>query len=1174
MSGGGKSCYASDNTTSGGGGTSPTPAPLPVLLPPDPSRPSPYAASAATTTSTSSSSSGGGGSGEAVVASDGLEICAVFSSVCGANISGLPGGGDSLFAAIEVMGTPPGFKSQLKKDVILIVDVSGSMCTAMTQVHEAVNCVARALGKGDRLGIVSFNNNASIILRLCAPTGKEIASACKKLVADGGTNIEAGIREAYELILDAESMTDGRITTVILLSDGQPNSGISNAPELCEISKHLFLSLTGAYQVLFHSLGFTDGHDRVLLSQLTQCGNFGKNGMYYSLSTNEDIRSSVGDCLGGSSHISASNIVTTCNSFDREEHLIADGRFLVFTGQNQDPSNSCNLPLIAEHQRHIFLMYLPSVLPSAFSIKVTVTFQTNDKRATYQTIDSKLTAESPTDHTPQFLKVASQILRVRVGNMLSHASDSAFHSLANEIETLHDTILQIFETVQLSESDILIREEQLLDALERDLGEALDMASRRTPASDAHKVARLLQFSSEHLHQQSASTASHVRDLYTTPQQNAMRLRFLGGTSTEDVQAAKRAVPLEEPKLTEAQLSKRREVEEECCYVSLENWRTCHLGIGLLVRPRTARERFKNLMPRVELVQDYLSSEAYDAGVRAAVTSPTAMLDREDAEEFDKHSMMRSSVRERVNAWLPLYINSTNWKYSKHIAPPAFSIIATQFNDLFQPIFALKVCSKLLIQSVVKFMVEDQHASERALQMYCDVHRLFLQVAVEYPEVVTEAERILNNFITLPSSRCRKETPDLGDMIEYLAITDAVSWEALKEPYIQEAVRRNIRHIEHIALHTISGGVGGLLDTWMKVTNSGRVTMFNVLFLRTVARPEGMTIDQIRGMYDANWGKLPNEIFAEMKKGPAKIFSVTTLPEVFNMMGINIPPEAIAELILWGFENREESASTARYQDGLPKSGSTRLEAWLERCKFFEDASANPPPELAYRPPLRSSRSRVTIDGVGAFLSRLQLSDNHSDKDTCQCSKCEALKAIQLRREQWHPERNPNITGDPVKTVLIAGVPSRVTEVDIKQALSQFGPIATVSLVKNRAGKHRHFGFVVFESAESAAAALKNQTVMCCEATITLDRERGRSDPNFTPHYFGSPAPITTPPIVTCTLPTTPALTPPATATGASNTTTANTTTAANSQPTTSNGGNSDANKPSDIWDSSVVDHT
>ncbi len=141
-------------------------------------------------------------------------------------------------------------------------------------------------------------------------------------------------------------------------------------------------------------------------------------------------------------------------------------------------------------------------------------------------------------------------------------------------------------------------------------------------------------------------------------------------------------------------------------------------------------------------------------------------------------------------------INSTNWKFAKAWAPSAFSIIATQFNDLFQPIQALQVCSKLMISCVVKCMIEDERISEKSIQMYCDVHRLLLEIATEFPEIRKNAEQKLRDFIKSPANRSRAKTPDLGDLVMCLAVADSVSWKEIAEIYVQEAFRRNVIRID------------------------------------------------------------------------------------------------------------------------------------------------------------------------------------------------------------------------------------------------------------------------------------------------------------------------------------------------------------------------------------------
>jgi hypothetical protein len=120
------------------------------------------------------------------------------------------------------------------------------------------------------------------------------------------------------------------------------------------------------------------------------------------------------------------------------------------------------------------------------------------------------------------------------------------------------------------------------------------------------------------MNQRSASSASTISKLspYSTPEQTAMRMRFLYTTfqDASDPLKEKSSVTYYDsfPHMTEEHVAKRKEVDEEVCYVTLENWRTTQLGIGLLVRPRTARERYRKLIPRVELVEDYLSADAYN----------------------------------------------------------------------------------------------------------------------------------------------------------------------------------------------------------------------------------------------------------------------------------------------------------------------------------------------------------------------------------------------------------------------------------------------------------------------------------------------------------------------------------------------------------------------------------
>ncbi len=95
-------------------------------------------------------------------------------------------------------------------------------------------------------------------------------------------------------------------------------------------------------------------------------------------------------------------------------------------------------------------------------------------------------------------------------------------------------------------------------------------------------------------------------------QQLAHRLRFLAGSSTAPGAAPvdKTAIAADEAGLAPESVAARLQRDDDVCFVTLCNWRETALGIGLLIQPRSVRERYRGLLPTIELVEDYLSAEA------------------------------------------------------------------------------------------------------------------------------------------------------------------------------------------------------------------------------------------------------------------------------------------------------------------------------------------------------------------------------------------------------------------------------------------------------------------------------------------------------------------------------------------------------------------------------------
>jgi hypothetical protein len=309
------------------------------------------------------------------------------------------------------------------------------------------------------------------------------------------------------------------------------------------------------------------------------------------------------------------------------------------------------------------------------------------------------------------------------------------------------------------------------------------------------------------------------------------------------------------------------------------------------------------LIPQIDFAQDYVSTEAFNQGARALFAQ------RQQGVGGHDNTILKSSTRGRINAWLPCYFNATNWKFVRRFAPSAFSIIATQSNDKFEPIHAISVCAKLMNSAVVQFCDESLHFSEAAIQTYCDVHRLFLEMVNDFPDIRGVADAKLTNFIDKLWVRGREFTPDLGTLIQFLTVTDAVNWDTFKDAYIRESFRRSSRWIESKLGRRLSMEEPDedLVNAWFEATRvSSSLMLFNMAFLEIIARPVGKSLDDVKAIYDASWGRLMDATVSKIRDAYHDIRAIKSLSEVMSRVGMSNNICDIAELIRWAIANEAE----------------------------------------------------------------------------------------------------------------------------------------------------------------------------------------------------------------------------------------------------------------------------
>ena len=174
---------------------------------------------------------------------------------------------------------------EARKDATLIfaIDVSGSMQREdrLGLVKRSLRLLVGELKPADRVGIVLYGDRGRVMLE---PTDggekNSIMQAIDSLSPGGSTYVEDGLRLAYEMA--AEEVQPGRITRVLLLSDGVGNVGRTGAASILQrIQPQIDAGIT------LTTVGFGMGNfNDVLMEQLANDGD----GAYHYVDTLTEAR--------------------------------------------------------------------------------------------------------------------------------------------------------------------------------------------------------------------------------------------------------------------------------------------------------------------------------------------------------------------------------------------------------------------------------------------------------------------------------------------------------------------------------------------------------------------------------------------------------------------------------------------------------------------------------------------------------------------------------------------------------------------------------------------------------------------------------------------------------------------------------------------------------------------
>lgn len=178
------------------------------------------------------------------------------------------------------------------QNIVILLDVSGSMVGSEKEVQAAIFTIISKLGNFDRLSLITYSSTDEIVLNSVIMTGADsgnrtdrqllmsnIIRRIMKIEINGSTYGSKGLETAYDLI-KANKIEDG-VNRIILITDGDFNFGDCNTDTLKE--KIYEYKKSGAY-ISIVGAGHIQGNDAIM-ETLARNGN----GNYCTIKTLKSV---------------------------------------------------------------------------------------------------------------------------------------------------------------------------------------------------------------------------------------------------------------------------------------------------------------------------------------------------------------------------------------------------------------------------------------------------------------------------------------------------------------------------------------------------------------------------------------------------------------------------------------------------------------------------------------------------------------------------------------------------------------------------------------------------------------------------------------------------------------------------------------------------------------------
>eukprot|EP00747_Dinoflagellata_sp_TGD_P155832 gnl/TRDRNA2_/TRDRNA2_177618_c0_seq2.p1 gnl/TRDRNA2_/TRDRNA2_177618_c0~~gnl/TRDRNA2_/TRDRNA2_177618_c0_seq2.p1 ORF type:complete len:287 (+),score=-18.93 gnl/TRDRNA2_/TRDRNA2_177618_c0_seq2:525-1385(+) len=119
--------------------------------------------------------------------------------------------------------------------------------------------------------------------------------------------------------------------------------------------------------------------------------------------------------------------------------------------------------------------------------------------------------------------------------------------------------------------------------------------------------------------------------------------------------------------------------------------------------------------------------------------------------------------------------------------------------------------------------------------------------------------------------------------------------------------------------------------------------------------------------------------------------------------------------------------------------------------------------------------------------------------------ECSIKNKNACKMAPFDPMNDPNVEGDPFKTLFVARLSYCVTERELWKNFEEYGTLSRVRIITDKlSGKHRGYGFIEFVHAEHMKLAYKSAMNRNIRGRpIIVDVERGRTVSGWRPRRLG-----------------------------------------------------------------------